>query len=356
MPGGHAPAGPTSTGGIDSLEWSIIASNSTSASSRYGWKPVAAAIFAVVVWSSAFAGVSTVVVPSAHAYTPGEAALLRFLVASAATGLWALVTKMRLPDRKDLPRLALAGLLGITMYHLAFNYGESTVSAGAASLVIAAGPIFTALLAVAFLGERLNMWGWAGVLTAFAGVSAIAFGEGRGGFGFSPGVLIVALAAVATASYFVVSKKPLRKYNALEFTFYAIWLGTIPMLVFAPGLVRDIQTAPAWATWTVVYLGVFPGALAYTVWSYALKKMPASTTASYLYGQPVLATLVAWAWQGVIPSAVTLTGGAIALAGVLLVNFKGRPAPSPAGQVAVGEAAIETDALEASEAGEGALS
>ena len=304
-----------------------------------------AAIFAVVVWSSAFAGVSTVVVPSAHAYSPGEAALLRFLVASAATGLWALATRMRLPDREDLPRLAMAALLGITTYHLAFNYGESTVSAGAASLVIAAGPIFTALLAVAFLGERLNGWGWAGVLTAFTGVSAIAFGEGRGGFGFSPGVLIVAVAAMATAGYFVVSKKPLRKYSALEFTFYAIWLGTIPMLVFAPGLVRHIQTAPAWATWTVVYLGVFPGALAYTVWSYALQKMPASTTASFLYGQPVLATLVAWAWQGVVPSGVTLVGGAIALGGVLLVNFKGRPTAASAGQVASGEAAVETDAV-----------
>lgn len=302
----------------------------------------------MAVWSSAFAGVSTVVVPSAHAYSPGEAALLRFLVASAATGLWALATRMRLPDRADLPRLATAALLGITTYHIAFNYGESTVSAGAASLVIAAGPIFTALMAVAFLGERLNGWGWAGVLTAFAGVSAIAFGEGRGGFGFSPGVLIVAVAAMATAGYFVVSKKPLRKYSALEFTFYAIWLGTIPMLFFAPGLMQHVRTAPAWATWTVVYLGVFPGAIAYTVWSYALQKMPASTTASFLYGQPVLATLVAWAWQGVVPSSVTLIGGAIALGGVLLVNFKGRPAPSSAGQVATGEAAVETDAVAAS--------
>jgi drug/metabolite transporter (DMT)-like permease len=312
-------------------------------------KPVLAAIFAVVVWSSAFAGVSTVVVPSAHAYTPGEAALLRFLVASAATGIWALATRMRLPDRADLPRLAMAALLGITTYHLAFNYGESTVSAGAAALVIAAGPIFTALMAVAFLGERLNKWGWAGVLTAFAGVSAIAFGEGKGGFGFSPGVLIVAVAAMATAGYFVVSKKPLRKYSALEFTFYAIWLGTIPLLVFAPGLAQHVRTAPAWATWTVVYLGVFPGALAYTVWSYALQKMPASTTASFLYGQPVLATLVAWAWQGVVPSAVTLAGGGVALAGVLLVNFKGRPSVAPAGEVASGEAAIETDAAAADE-------
>jgi drug/metabolite transporter (DMT)-like permease len=307
---------------------------------------VLAAVFAVVVWSSAFAGVSTVVTPSAHAFTPGEAALLRFLVASAATGLFAVATRMRLPDREDLPHIALAALLGITIYHIAFNYGESMVSAGAAALVIGAGPIFTALLAVAFLRERLNGWGWAGVVTAFAGVSAIAFGEGRGGFGFSPGVLIVGVAAVATATYFVVSKKPLRKYSALEFTFYAIWLGTIPMLVFAPGLVRDIQTAPAWATWTVVYLGVFPGALAYTVWSYALQKMPASTTASFLYGQPVLATLVAWAWQGVIPSPITLAGGGVALVGVLLVNLKGRPAAPPAGEIAQGEAAVETDASE----------
>jgi drug/metabolite transporter (DMT)-like permease/GNAT superfamily N-acetyltransferase len=287
-------------------------------------RAVLAAVTTLVVWSSAFAGVSQVVTKGG--YGPGQLALLRFLVASATMLIVALVTRQRLPHRSDLPRLALAALFGITIYHLCFTFSETQVSAGAAALIIASGPIWTALLAVAFLGERLNGWGWAGVALAFCGVAAIAFGEGTGGFALQPLALLTLAAAFSTAIYFVLSKKPLRSYSSLEFTSYVIWLGTIPMLVFLPGLVRQVPVAPAWATWTVVWLGIFPGALAYVLWSYALARMPASTTASFLYAQPVLATIVAWFWQGVIPGPVTLVGGALAMVGVILVQLKGRPA------------------------------
>jgi drug/metabolite transporter (DMT)-like permease/GNAT superfamily N-acetyltransferase len=288
-------------------------------------KAVLAAIATLVVWSSAFAGISVVVGPGGG-YGAGQAALLRFLVASATMGVAALATRMRMPHRKDLPRIALAAILGITIYHLAFTFGETRVSAGASALIIASGPIWTALLAVGFLGERLRAWGWAGVLLAFSGVATIAFSAG-GGFRLEPMALLVLLASVSTAFYFVVSKKPLRTYSSLEFSSYVIWIGTLPMLLFLPGLLRQLPAAPASSTWTIVYLGIFPGALAYFLWSYALARMPASTTASFLYAQPVLATFVAWLWQGVIPAPVTLAGGALALAGVVLVQTKGR-APS----------------------------
>jgi drug/metabolite transporter (DMT)-like permease/GNAT superfamily N-acetyltransferase len=300
---------------------------------RHDSKAVFAAIATLVVWASAFAGISQVVTKGV--YGPGPTALLRFLVASATMATVAVVRRQRLPRREDLPRLFAAAFTGITVYHLAFTFGETQVSAGAAALIIASGPIWTALLAVAFLGERFNRWGWAGVALAFSGVAAISFGEGKGGFAIEPMALLVLLAAMSTAIYFVLSKKPLRHYSSLEFTSYVIWFGTLPMLVFLPALIAQAPHAPAWSTWTVVYLGVLPGALAYVLWSYALARMPASTTASFLYATPVLATLMAWGWQGVVPSAVTLAGGAIALAGVILVQTKGRPKHVVAVRVAI---------------------
>jgi drug/metabolite transporter (DMT)-like permease/GNAT superfamily N-acetyltransferase len=311
-------------------------------------KAVAAALVSLVVWSSAFAGISVVVGPGGG-YGPGQAALLRFLVASATMAVIAVATRMRLPKLKDLPVIAAAAIFGITIYHLGFTFGETRVSAGAAALIIASGPIWTALLAIFFLGERLNRWGWSGVALAFSGVAAIAFGEG-GGFRLEPMALLVLLASVSTAIYFVIGKKPLRTYSSLEFTSYVIWIGTLPMLFFLPGLLQQLPAAPASSTWTIVFLGVFPGALAYFLWSYALARMPASTTASYLYAQPVLATLVAWVWQGVVPGAVTLAGGALALVGVVLVQTKGRPrsvidvsvAVTPGQRAAVRELARET--------------
>jgi drug/metabolite transporter (DMT)-like permease/GNAT superfamily N-acetyltransferase len=311
-------------------------------------KAVAAALTTLVVWSSAFAGISVVVGPGGG-YGPGQAALLRFLVASTTMALVAVVTRMRLPRLKDLPIIAAAAIFGITLYHLGFTFGETKVSAGAAALIIASGPIWTALLAIAFLGERLNRWGWAGVALAFSGVTAIAFGEG-GGFHFQPMALLVLGASISTAIYFVIGKKPLRTYSSLQFTSYVIWIGTVPMLFFLPGLLRQLPVAPVSSTWTIVFLGVFPGALAYFLWSYALARMPASTTASFLYAQPVLATFVSWVWQGVVPAPVTLAGGALALLGVVLVQTKGRPrmvvdvgvATTPEQRAAVRELVVET--------------
>ena len=311
-------------------------------------RAVVAAMATVVVWSSAFAGISVVLGQGVLA--AGQVALLRFLVASATMGVAAIVTRMRMPKREDLGRIALAALFGITFYHLGFTFGEMKVSAGAASLIIAAGPIWTALMAIAFLGERLNKWGWTGVALAFTGVVAISFGEG-GGFRLEPMALLILGASLSTAVYFVISKKPLRTYSSLEFTSYIIWFGTIPMLAFLPGLVRQLPAAPVSSIWIVVFLGVFPGALAYFLWGYALARMPASTTASFLYASPVLATFVAWLWQGAIPGAVTLVGGGAALAGVIVVQTMGRPkaavitvgvASTPEQRAAVRELAEET--------------
>ncbi len=279
----------------------------------------AAIVAALLLWASAFAGIRAGL---EGGYGPGEVALLRFGTASVALAVYALITRMRPPDRRDIPVIALAGFLGITVYHLALNYGERTVSSGAAALIISASPIFTTLLSSRFLGERITRRGWTGIIISFAGVALISLGEGGGG-GLNPDALLILVAAVATSLYFIVSKPPLRRYSGLEFTSYAIWAGTIPMLVFLPGLIETLPTAEPTATMAVVYLGVFPGAIAYVLWAHALSRMPASSLSSFLYAQPVNAALIAWIWLGEIPAALTIIGGIIALVGVMLVNTKG---------------------------------
>jgi drug/metabolite transporter (DMT)-like permease len=296
----------------------------TSVSSTVARRANAAAIFAVAVtvlsWASAFPMIRL----GMRELGPLELAAARFAVASAPALAWLAVRRPPPPTRGDAVRFLICGLIGISAYNGLLNQGERTVSAGAAAFIANVAPILTAILAAVFLRERFSAWGWGGALTSFAGVGLIALGQ-PGGVAFGGGASLVAGAALCTASYFVLQRPLVPRYGALSCTAYTLLAGALFLLPFLPGaLPRLVAPEGARLAATVVALGVFPAAIGYAAWTYALGRFGAARAANFLYLVPPVAALVGYVALGETLSALTLVGGAIAILGVVIVNSLGR--------------------------------
>lgn len=276
-----------------------------------------------MIWGSTFAAIGFSL---QGGYSAGHLLLLRFLIASALFAVLAMIPgmKFRLPEKKDMLKIAVLGWIGISGYHICATSGQLTISAGTAGMLIGSGPIFTTIFAILILKERLSKLGWTGLACGFAGIFLIAIGSGSASFGIAPGVFLTILAAVATAIFFVYQKPLFKKYSAIELTAYFTWAGTIPFLFFSPGLLDTIQTVPMSVNLTVLYIGIFPTAIAYLTWALALSQSNASSISSILYLEPVIAIIVAYFWLHEIPASISIIGGVIAISSVLLVNLHGK--------------------------------
>ncbi len=276
-----------------------------------------ALLVTVLTWGSAFAAIRRAL----PAFGPGELALLRLLFAAGALSIYGLVVRMRLPQVVDLPMIFLLGFVGFGFYYTALNFGEVKVISGVASLLIATTPIYSALLAMFFLREKMGARGWIGVVTAFAGVALIVAGQ-QGKMGISIEAGYIVLAAISAAFYFVLQRPLLGRYTSLELTTYSMWAGAVFTLMFLPGMIHRCQTASWQMLATAGYLGVFPAALGYVMWNYALARLPVSRVSSFLYLVPVVGLSLGWAWLGERPTLLSLCGAPVAVAGVYLVNVR----------------------------------
>lgn len=287
---------------------------------RYGIGTVLAISATILIWSTTFAGL---VVALRH-FSPGHLLFIRWSLTAVLFAGYGVVTRMRLPRRGDVPVFLVAGLLGFGVYQTLLVFGQQGVSASMAGFLINMNPVFTTLIAVALRRDTANSFTWVGLAACMGGL--VLMGSARGGFGqIGPSAGLVVLAALSFAGYTVISKPLFSRYTPMEVTTYCVVAGTLPLLAFAPGSMAAVASATPAQLATVAFLAIFPGGIAYLLWSRSVAAFPPGIASRFLYLVPVIGVLVAWLWVGEAPQALTLIGGVVTLAGVALATLQRAP-------------------------------
>jgi drug/metabolite transporter (DMT)-like permease len=283
----------------------------------------AAAGITVLLWASAFVGIRA----AGEDLSAGPLTLARVLIGAVVLGLFVARRREALPPRGDVPRLLICGLLWFGAYNVLLNAAEQRIDAGTAAMLVNVGPVFIALLAGLVLHEGFPRSLLAGCAIAFAGAIVIGLATSERGVGAGWGA-VLCVAAAAAYAIAVIAQKPLLEHRSgLQVTFLACAIGAVACLPFAPSLVTELGDASGEAIAWTVYLGIFPTAVGFTTWAYALKRTSAGKMGATTYLVPPIAVLLGWIVLGEAPPALAFAGGVLCLAGVAVTRGArpGRP-------------------------------
>lgn len=273
-----------------------------------------AGLVVVVLWATAF--------PALRVAAPAMGVIglsfARLFVGSLAVLVSAVIVKVRLPRMRDLGWIVACGFFGMTAYQLLLNWGELSVPAGTASVLVAAAPLISVGVARVLFRERVSVVTIVGSVIALAGVGFVCLA--RAGVSASATVGIVLAAMVAQGIYHPLQRPLLQRYTSLEVACYAMVAGTAMTLPFVPFDVGGLLDAGPGPWLAAIYLGLFPSAAGFVLWAYAVARMPVAVSTSLLYLVPPVAVCIAWVWLGELPIPAELLGSLVVIVGVVILS------------------------------------
>lgn len=287
---------------------------------------VPALLVTVLLWASAFVGIRAI----GDTYSPGALSLGRLVVGSIALTVIAWPRREPLPRGRSLLLIAFYGVVWFGAYNIALNAAERHLDAGTTALVVNIGPILIALIAGFLFKEGFPRPLLIGMAVAFAGVALIAVSthsDATVETASTTGVVLCVVAAVCYAIGALSQKHALVHISPVMSVWLACLVGTVVCLPFAPQLVSQLGDSSAGDIGWLIYLGIFPTAIGFSTWAYALKRLSAGQVASTTYLVPALATLISWALLDEVPAALAFVGGALCLLGVTITRLRRRAAP-----------------------------
>ena len=237
-----------------------------------------------------------------------------------AHGLW---VKEKV-ERKDIGRLVLCGLFGVTINQTFFFSGLKLTQPIHASLIMLMTPILVLLISALLIGERITTRKITGIIVGAIGAwLLIAYGEQ---ISFSSnlffGDVLILANATSYAIYLVLVKKLMQRYHPITVVKWVFIFGGLFVLPVGVGEVLSID----WSSFTrevwlaVVFVIIFVTFLTYLFNAYALTQVNASVVSAYIYLQPLVAGIIGIAAGKDKLTASTLLAGCLIFTGVYLVT------------------------------------
>ena len=259
---------------------------------------------------------------------PMSLGLARFTIASFLL-LIPFILDKKLPSLKprDLPAMAGAGLIGVTLYFLGENNGIKLLSASESSIIIGTIPVLTVLAERLFLKTRLTPGQYAGAAMSAVGVAVIVLESLK--LSANPlGYLFMALAAFAWVVYGFMTKTLSGKYTRMEVTFWQSFFGGIGFIPFVFFEKLDWSAVNTSIVLQVLYLAVFGSAAGYFFYITSLDVLGTSVASVFINLIPVVSVIASFFILKERLTVLQMIGGIITIAGVYLANRISRPKAS----------------------------
>ncbi len=227
--------------------------------------------------------------------------------------------------RADHLRLAGLSVIGIALNQTLFLMGLRWTTPFSTSLLGATIPVFAAGLAVIFGKEQLRLRTVVGIAVALAGVLSL-IGVGS----IDRGAILVALNSLSYAAYVVLSRDIVVRVGALR---AVAWIFTYAAILFAPfglrAMITEVPVLTGRGWMFVVYIVAMPTIVAYLLNAWALGRSSATMVTVYIYLQPLIAAVLAWAQLGHGITKRAWLAAALILIGLRVVASRQPAAPPP---------------------------
>lgn len=273
-----------------------------------------------IIWGAAF----PLTKPALETIPPLTFALLRFVLALAVFVPLARGEAFRLLRGPDARRIVAMGLSGFCFVQLSQTIALQLSPASDIAMIATTTPLWVALLAWPWLGERLSWRGALGFGLAIGGLLLILWPQGDAGGSFMDPLIgdsVFVAGSLGWAVYNLLGRDLMRRHAPLPTTTAAGMVGTLAMLPFAAGewlSGRTPQFTPIGIA-AIGYTGLLVTVFGFLVLFWALGRADAAPIAAMMYFQPLAGVLLAWLFLGEPLGGAFLLGAALMLAGVSLV-------------------------------------